>query len=287
MSSQPPDSYVISRRIGDATVTVISEGILSWPLELQVPEPEWRRAMPEADELGLVPLGLNVVHVRLGSASVIIDPGLDDPDTEWQRRYAQEAPGLTRTPGLEAGLVTAGIAPDEVTHVLITHTHTDHYCGVTRERTGNSPRFPNARYVLGRADWDGNPERDRPGSDIATRLGEIERLGLLAPLDSEQEILPGLTAIPSPGESPGHTVYRFRSAGETFFYVGDLFHHPCEVEHLTWVSRGRHQPGVQSSRERIYAEAASANAVVVSTHEPFPPFGRIRRTSTGYVWRRL
>jgi glyoxylase-like metal-dependent hydrolase (beta-lactamase superfamily II) len=285
MTAQAPETYVSSRRIGDATITAISEGILPWDLELQVPEPEWRRAMPEADERGFIPLGLNVVHVHVGPVSLVIDPGLDDPDTEWQRSYAREAPGLTRTPGLDAGLALAGIDPGKVTHVLITHAHKDHYCGVAREREGHTPRFPNARYFLGRADWDDNPERFRPDSDLATRLGALDRLGLLDLVEVEQELALGVTAIPTPGESPGHTVYRVHSGGETFLYVGDLFHHPSEVEHPDWVSAGRDPAAVRTSRRRIYAEAADTDTVVVSTHARFPPWGRIVRAGPGYRWQ--
>ena len=279
--------YVASRRVGDATITVVSEGVLPWAPELQAPEEEWRRAMPEADERGVLPLGLNVVHVQLGDASVVLDPGLDDPLSEWQRRYEQESPGLVRTPGLSAGLAAARIRPEEVTHVVISHSHKDHYCGVTAERAGNAPRFPNARHLLGRADWEGNPEREDPGSDLALRLGEIERLGLLELLDGQRDVAPGVTVIPAPGETPGHSVVRVLSGGEGFWYVGDLLHHPCEAEHTAWVSPGRDREAMRRSRERMLSEAAHTSAALVFTHAiPSPPWGRIARSGTGYRWER-
>ena len=61
-------TYFDSRRVGEAVVTVVSEGGLLWPAEFAVPEAEWRREMPEADAEGRVWLGLNVVIVRLGEA---------------------------------------------------------------------------------------------------------------------------------------------------------------------------------------------------------------------------
>lgn len=57
MADQPDATLVASRRFGDATVTLISEGTFPWRLKLQAPEAAWRRAMPEADAGGAIRLG--------------------------------------------------------------------------------------------------------------------------------------------------------------------------------------------------------------------------------------
>jgi aryl-alcohol dehydrogenase-like predicted oxidoreductase len=279
--------FVDARSIGRAAVTVISEGEMRWAPELRAPEDEWRAAMPEADAEGAIPLGLNVVHIRTPHASILIDPGFDDPDSAWQSAYAAEVPGLRRSPGLEVGLAGIDVAAEEITHVLITHAHTDHYCGVTRDRDDmRVPRFPNARHLVGRREWEGNPERERRGSDLAARLGMVESAGLLDLVDAEEEVAPGVRVIPAPGESPGHCVVRLRSEGETFYYLGDLFHHPCEVEHPDWVSRGRDPAALTVSRARIAADAVRTGATIVFTHERFPPWGRIVPTGAGHRWVR-
>lgn len=137
------ESYVSSRRFGDATVTLISEGTFPWRLAIEAPENEWRQAMPDADADGAVPLGVTAVHLRLGDASVLIDPGLGEgSETVF--------PGLQRTPGLLAGLESIGVQPEAITHVLITHAHDDHYMGLTTERDGQRVAiFPNARHLIG------------------------------------------------------------------------------------------------------------------------------------------
>lgn len=78
--------YVTSRRVGDATVSVINEGTLYWAPELTAPEEEWRRAIPEADAEGRIPIDFHVVHVWLGGASILVDAGFDDPASSWGRR---------------------------------------------------------------------------------------------------------------------------------------------------------------------------------------------------------
>ena len=57
MTARPPHdaaAQVSTRRVGQATVSVVSDGELLWAPRFPVPEPEWRRAIPEADEGGRV-----------------------------------------------------------------------------------------------------------------------------------------------------------------------------------------------------------------------------------------
>jgi len=61
-------------------------------------------------------------------------------------------------PGMLVQLAAAGVRPEDVRHVVITHAHWDHFNGTTLERDGHlEPAFANARYYLGRADWE-HPE---------------------------------------------------------------------------------------------------------------------------------
>jgi glyoxylase-like metal-dependent hydrolase (beta-lactamase superfamily II) len=281
-------SFIDTRHVGDATVTVVSEGGLLWPPRFPVPEPEWRQAMPEADAHGRVWLGLNVVLIRLGEALIVVDPGMDEPESAWQRERSRVWPEwlVRRTPGLTAALVELGLAADDVTHVVITHPHGDHYPGVVVVSDGGFlPRFPEARHFLGRADWEGNPHRAMPGSELE-RLELIDRLGLLELVDGERELVPGVTIVPAPGESPGHCVVRLESAGEVCYVLGDIVHHACEVDHPDWGPPHADQDALVATRERIFPTIAREEALIVTAHEPFPPWGRIVVAGDGYRWQR-
>jgi glyoxylase-like metal-dependent hydrolase (beta-lactamase superfamily II) len=288
MTTQEGSAYIASRRVGEASVTIISEGELTWAPSLLAPEEAWRRAMPEADEAGRVRLGLNVALVQTAGATILVDPGFDDPWSAWQQRADRTFGGLPRTPGLAAALAQLGVSPEEVTHVPITHAHGDHFAGVAVEQGDEiAPRFPRARHFVGRPDWAEHPDRLDPDSELSQRLGLIDRLGLLQTVDGDREIAPGVTMLAAAGETPGHMVVRVESAGEVWYDLGDLCHHASEVEHLDWVSPGRDQAAMRASRERIFAAAAREAAVVVTAHEPFPPWGRIVPVGTGYRWERL
>lgn len=279
MVPPPLSEYVGSRRIGEATVTVIRDGTFPWAPRMQAPEAEWRRAMPEANAAGELMIDMNVVHIRTGDASILVDLG-------FQEDAAGHMPRLRRTPGVLAGLASIGVAPEDVTHVLVTHAHGDHFEAATIRRDGElTARFPRARYLIGRADWADNPARERPDAPLAIHLGTIERLGLLDLVDGDREIVPGVTMMDTPGESPGHMIVRVQSAGGSFYALGDLFHHVCEVEHLDWVPAGRDQAATLASRRRLLTEAVPSRAILVFSHHDFPAWGRIEAAGAGYQWQ--
>ncbi len=274
-------AHVDVRRIGESTVTIVSEGILVWAPQLQAPEADWRAAMPEADADGRIASGLNIAHVQLGETSILVDPGYPDPSPEAQR----EAPRVTRTAGLRAAMEQIGLQPEQVTHVLITHPHDDHFCGLTIERDGRRvARFPRACHLMGRADWEDNPNRQQAHPAFMRHLGTIERLGQFELIDGDREVAPGIAILHAPGETPGHSILRVRSGGEAFYYLGDLFHHPCEFEHLDWVSPGRDRPAAIASRRRLIEEAVAGDATLVYTHGQFPPWGHVVTEGDGYRW---
>ena len=278
-------SYISTRQIGEATITVINEGVVQVPVAVVFPEDEaaWLRAHGETNAADLFTTCQAVILIQLGDATVVIDPAFDDPGTPWDRHFATLWPSVRRTPGLQAALASLGVAPESVTHVAITHAHDDHFAGVLQR---DSPRFPNARHLIGEADWVGNPRHEQPEGDFATRLGRIAALGLLDPIAGDHEIAPGITMLHAPGETPGHAIIRVESGGQTFYALGDLFHHACEVAHLEWSSPWVDPATMAPSRHRLIAAAIESDASLVHTHEPFAPWGRIVADGEGYRWVR-
>jgi glyoxylase-like metal-dependent hydrolase (beta-lactamase superfamily II) len=288
VTATPVSEYISTRQVGDATITIFNEGTLDWAPNYSVPEAEWRAALPEATASGQVTLGLHVVYVNIGDASILLDPGCDEPDSEWNEEFVGRFDAVTRTPGLVAALDHLGVRPEEITHVLITHGHGDHVAGLAIEKDGQRvPRFPNARHFIGRSDWEGNPQRDDPHTEQARYIGTVDRAGLLELVDNEREIVPGVTMIPTPGETRGHSVIRVDSNGERFFYVGDLFHHAAEIAHTDWISPGRDLAAMEASRQLVIDESVPVGAIVVFTHHQFPGWGRIEADNGGFHWVQL
>ena len=53
-----------------------------------------------------------------------------------------------------------------------------------------------------------------------------------------REIVPGVATLHAPDESSDHSIVRVASGGQTFYALGDLFHHACEVDHMDWPRPG-------------------------------------------------
>src|SRR2546430_13380049 len=112
VESVPSETYVDSRTFGDARVSLINDGSgLSVMIrQLTVPEPEWRRAVPEVNARGEFVVNYQCALIQIGGKNLVVDLGFDDPspDSQWK------LPRHVRTPGLERGLAALGVRPDQV-----------------------------------------------------------------------------------------------------------------------------------------------------------------------------
>lgn len=178
----------------------------------------------------------------------------------------------------------AGVAPDSVNVVVHTHMHADHVgWNLT---TNGEPNFPNARYFAPQADWDYfEPIADQnPQMKQIIPLKESGRLELFT---GEKELTPELTMIPTPGHTPGHSSLIVSSAGEKAFVMGDMAHHPAQVEEVAWcASFDVDKTTVVNSRRKIFDQAEHDAAPVAFGHFP-APFGKLVRSNGKRIFQAL
>ena len=222
-------------------------------------------------------------YVSSGSLRAVVDPS--DYGRLVSPGHFRAPPGSAPPLPLEEQLAAAGVSPDSVTHVVVTHLHYDHYAGVTRATAdGPSLAFPSARYIIPARDWampDMVEARRKGDSDVTETLGAVEAAGKLELLDGPLDLGEGLTVEPFPGESPGHQVVALRSDGASCYFVGDLYHLVEEVEHPELAAAWADAPALLASR-RIFSErAASERALVLPGHLPA---GRIGRRGGAPSW---
>src|SRR5262249_5237544 len=172
---------------------------------------------------------------------------------------------VTPGPPMEVGLRALGVDPGAVTHVLITHTHEDHFSGVLGDDGGL--RFPNALHVLPDADWRSIVV---PGHPFAASAGELRRRLTLtgAPggallVEGDHRVCDGVTLLSAPGETEGHQVVRLQGSDGRVYVLGDLVHWPVELEDPRRMGPTSSPTAI---RRRIIAETQNQPSTLLFTH---------------------
>lgn len=170
----------------------------------------------------------------------------------------------------EHALAAAGVDPDEVGLVVLTHLHADHAGGAWRD---DRPRFSNARYVLHEADLAHFlAERDPADYSAAGDLLRVREAGLLDDDPEDRELAPGVAVVHTPGHTPGH---RSVVLDGRAVLTGDLLHLPVQAWHADWPSSHDVDPELGAdSRRRLMIEAAARRWVVGVPHFA-RPFGMV------------
>jgi glyoxylase-like metal-dependent hydrolase (beta-lactamase superfamily II) len=283
-------------RVGEAEAVVCSDGTFrldGGAMFGVVPKTLWSQRMA-ADAENRVLLGLNTVVVRTGAAVVVIETGLGNKVSEKMRGIHQNEARLM------ASLAAAGVALEEVTHVVNTHLHWDH-CGwnTTLHADGSvTPTFPNARYFAAAGELAHGRlqlERDRvsylgPNYDPVIAAGQMTLIELGGeggaaeagvPVQTTAEIVPGVWVESLPGHTASMLGVHVESGGEHACYVGDLIptHHHLDP---TWVMGYDLDPlRVIEERKRFLRRAIEERWLVLFTHDHQVPAAYVEWNEKG------
>src|SRR5262249_33720685 len=100
--------------------------------------------------------------------------------------------------------------------------------------------------------------------------------------DRRRDIVIGVEVIPAPGETPGHQIVRVSSVGATLYCLGDLYHHPVEVENQEWAAQWADAEAIHASRHALADAALAEDALLRAAH--VEGIGGLKRAGTGVVW---
>ena len=190
---------------------------------------------------------------------------------------------------LTAGLEAAGVSLGDVDIVFLTHLHPDHVgWNLSPGAAGPTPTFPNARYMFHRADWDAfESPRDEEIFGFSfwrETLAPLESAGVIEPLDGEQALTSEVTAIPTPGHTPGSMSLAVASQGQRALILGDVFHGPAQVTEPGWVfSFDMDAALAAQTRTRLLDRAESEDAVMAICHHS--GYGKVTRTEGRRYWQ--
>ncbi len=275
--------------LGQMQLTILSDGYFRRPVSTIAvnADPEARDAflhdhfLPEDEGYSHT----NHIVIDSGEARILVDVGSGD-------RF------LPTTGRLMANLETAGIDPGSITHVIITHAHPDHIWGI---RDGfDEAILPDIPYFIGAEERDFWMQEDLvnrvPAEMQQFVLGarnSIEVDGadwtLLTP---DQEVVPGIRVIPTPGHTPGHMSVALESEGQQLLVLGDAMTNPyLDFAHPDWVNEADMDADQTiATRSRLLDMAATDRIAVLGYHFPFPGIGNVMRDGESYrfipaLWR--
>jgi glyoxylase-like metal-dependent hydrolase (beta-lactamase superfamily II) len=256
-------------RLGSLVIQPVSDGSLNVdPAGIfQDARPEEWQSYVERDANGRIDLSLTCLLVQAGDRRILIDTGFGARPDNAGVGHVNDA------------LAELRLTPADIDLVVVSHAHGDHIGGATTG-VGDDARltYPSARYWLGRRDWDyfSPPEMLAQRAGLADKLLPLASAERLDRADGEQEIVPGVRLLPLPGHTPGHMGVVFTDGQDMAIFVGDMIHHPLQVEHPDWCPTFDALPPMsRETRRTLLERARREGSLVLSYHLPWPGIGRI------------
>jgi glyoxylase-like metal-dependent hydrolase (beta-lactamase superfamily II) len=278
---QAPGWYRMT--LGKFEITALSDGTIPALVDQllhNIPPAREKAPLEHAYLKSSVETSVNGFLVNTGSKLMLIDAGA----------ASLFGPTLGK---LVANLKASGYMPEQVDEIYITHLHGDHVGGITT--ADGKALFPNA---VVRADgkdgdyWLSQKNLDAAPADMKdlfkgamASIKPYADAGRFKPFSGATELVPGISAIPAYGHTPGHTIYAVESEGQKLVVWGDMMH-VAEVQFpqpsATWSEFDSKLAMAQ--RLKHFADAAKKGYYVALAHVAFPGIGRLRAEGSGYVW---
>lgn len=260
-------------RIGSLEAVALKDGDLVFPASDAEMSP-WADTAEVASVLqaagttdGQVHLSIQPLLVRDGERLVLIDSG---------------AGGQMGTEGkLLASLRAAGVEPDQVTDVLISHAHGDHVGGLVG--ADGALAFPNAVIRMSAPEW----EVAKAG---AAEAGAGALLAAITPrvetFEPGAQVTPSIRAVALAGHAPGHSGYEIVSGDNRLLYIGDALHSSVISVQRPELVNGWDSDSAAAVRTRqgLLQRGASGRERIYGVHFPFPGLGVFQRRDDGFVW---
>lgn len=268
---------VYHRRVGEISVTALHDGFQDGPVtSLQgIPTGEAMRLLQDAFRPARR-TAVNAFLIRSGGRIAVVDTGC--------------GPARPTVGFFAANLAAVGVDPAEVDTVLMTHLHPDHTGGLV-DPEGRA-FFPKAELLLHEAErayWNDDAAMSRATDPVqqsffTTARARTAPYGDRTRSFTSGEVFPGVTAMPLPGHTPGHTGFLIASGGRSLLIWADIIHVPeVQVPRPEATMAVDVDPALAAeTRHRLFDQVATDRLAIAGMHLHFPAFAHLARDSAGY-----
>ncbi len=248
-----------------------------------VPKALWQRTAT-ADEHNRIRLSCNCLLLKTGCEFVLLDTGFGERFSPRERTMY----GMDGAQTLRGSLAAAGVAPEDITLVALTHLHFDHFSGcLVEESTDLAPLFPNAVHAVQRGEWD-DALAGRSTMRSSYRPEELHALARQVEmrfLDGDSELLPGLTAFVTGGHTRAHQGFRLEAGDHTLVYPGELIPTRPHLRPYWNMAYDMFPYQTLARKQQFTSEAAAQGWIVAWDHDPDAPWSRIAQDGDHFVAR--
>ncbi len=277
-------------RLGQFDLMVVNDGDYTAPaafLAVNAPPQDLTRELAAMGQaMDAYRTTINDLLIDTGDHRVLVDTGFGASG----RAFYPDTGKLLPT------LRVAGIGPDAVDTVILTHLHGDHIGGALDAE--GRPAFPNARYLISQAEYDfwwGEPdlaelplpEEFRQVFRAGAKGTLVALQGQLEQVEPDMEVVPGVRLVAAYGHTPGHVAVEVSSGGETLLHVVDAAGDPIlHLRHPDWYYAPDNWPEAEvRTRRRLFDRAANEGLLVLAHHFPFPGLGHVAKDGDGWRWQ--
>jgi glyoxylase-like metal-dependent hydrolase (beta-lactamase superfamily II) len=240
-----------------------------------------REALAKAGPITeFVPIPLTVVVLTVNGRHIVGDSG--SGAGQWQPTAVS----------LPDNLKGAGIDPEKVSTILLSHFHPDHIFGLMQKGT-NAPNYPNAEIIVSATEykWWTEPGRVEKLPEARKALGA--RIQAVFPtwknfklVEGEKEIAPGVHMVNAPGHTPGHSAFLLGSGKQQLMISNDVAYVPALLApHPEWQgSYDQDGPLAVETRRKMLDRVIADKMAICGAHFPFPGAGTFAKDGAGYAF---